>query len=121
MRTILSLCLALAATLAMFQLAAQQPPDKNNKNKQKQDKQVSEEDQPLYTRPVGTKGASKAQKESATNAFNGIDPNTGKPLPATMGATPGPLETEKAKKMFDRVPKREALMAFVKEGGLNSR
>jgi ABC-type oligopeptide transport system substrate-binding subunit len=118
MRTILSLCLALAATLAMFQLAAQQS---NTKDKQKQDKQVSDEETPLYTRPVGTKGATKAKKESATNAFNGIDPNTGKPLPATRGKSASAADTLLAKGMFDRVPKREVLMAFVKEGGLIAR
>ena len=117
MRTILSLCLALAATLAMFQLAAQQS---NTKDKQKQDKQVSDDDTPLYTRPVGTKGASKAKKESATNAFNGLDEN-GKPLPATRGKSASPADTLLAKGMFDRVPKREVLMAFVKEGGLIAR
>ncbi len=118
MRTILSLCLALAATVAMVQLAAQS----NTKDKQKQDKQTTDEDStPLYSKPVGQKGNSKATKESATNAFNGIDPNTGKPLPATRSKAAGPAETLLAKKMFDRVPKREVLMAFVKEGGLISR
>jgi ABC-type oligopeptide transport system substrate-binding subunit len=118
MRTIFSLCLALAATLAMFQLAAQQS---NTKDKQKQDKQVSDEDKPLYTKPVGAKGNTKASKESATLAFSGIDPATGKPTQARMGESASSADTEQVKKMFDRVPKREVLMAFIKEGGLIAR
>jgi hypothetical protein len=103
--------LVVAAGVAIGQQAA---------DKQKQDKQSSDDDgQPLFQKPVTTKGPSKSTKESATLAFNGIDPNTGKPLGLTK--TPTAADSAAAKKMSGRIPKQEVLMAFVKEGGLIAR
>ena len=113
MRRIASVCLALAATVAVAQQGAQKDA------KQKQDKQAKEEEQPLFTKKSSYKSSSTT-KESATLAFNGIDPN-GKVSTTVLAAAPGSSETDKAKKMADNVPKREMLLAFLKEGGLNSK
>jgi hypothetical protein len=113
MKWIASVCLALAATLALGQQGAQ------DAKQQKQDKQAKEDDQPLFTKKIGYK-SSTTTKESATLGFNGIDPS-GKVSASMLAASPSAAEVDKARKMSASVPRREALLAFLKEGGLNSK
>ena len=118
MRTVISVCLAVAATLALAQQNA--PKSADLKDKQK-DKQAKEEEQPSLfgNQKIGYKG-SKQSKESTTLAYNGIDPS-GKVSNSLLAASPTSASTEKAKQMAAKVPKREQLLAFVREGGLNSK
>src|SRR5437879_13442820 len=99
MKWIASVCLALAATLALGQQGAQ------DAKQQKQDKQAKEDDQPLFTKKIGYK-SSTTTKESATLGFNGIDPS-GKVSSSVLAASPGAAEVDKAKKMSASVPRRE--------------
>ena len=115
-RTLISLCLAIAATLAVAQ---QKSTDSKATDKQKQDKD-SEDSQPLFTKKSGFK-SSNTTKGSTTLAFNGVDPTTGKVSSSFLAAAPTNVDADKAKKMADSVPKREQLVAFAKEGGLISR
>ena len=115
-RTLISLCLAIAATLAVAQ---QKSTDSKATDKQKQDKD-SEDSQPLFTKKSGFK-SSNTTKGSTTLAFNGIDPTTGKVTANLLASAPIAADTDKTKKMTDSVPKREQLLAFAKEGGLVSR
>ena len=115
-RTLISLCLAIAATLAVAQ---QKSADTNTTDKQKKDKD-STEPTPLFGgKKLGYKSSTNT-KESATLAFNGVEPD-GKVSKTVVAATATGADTDNVKKMADNVPKREELLAFAKEGGLISR
>ena len=114
-RTLISLCLAVAATLAV----AQQKSADTNANKQKKDKE-STEPTPLFGgKKLGYKSSTNT-KESTTLAFNGVEPD-GRVSKTVVAATATSADADQVKKMADSVPKREQLLAFAKEGGLISR
>ena len=116
-RTLISLCLAIAATLAVAQ---QKSADSKATDKQQKQDKDSADSEPLFTKKSGYK-SSNTTKGSTTLAFNGIDPTTGKVTTNLLASSPTGADTDKAKKMADSVPKREQLIAFAKEGGLISR
>jgi hypothetical protein len=116
MKWIASVCLALAAALALGQQGAQ---DAKQQKQDKQDKQAKDDDQPLFTKKIGYK-SSTTTKESATLGFNGIDPS-GRVSSSMLAASPGAAEVDRARKMSASVPMRGVLLAFLKEGGLNSK
>ena len=84
---------------------------------QKKQAPPPKEEDPMIKTPLSFKG-SKASKESATYASNGIDPATGKFNTGALPANPASDAVEKAKKMSEQRPKPEQVAAFVREGGL---
>jgi hypothetical protein len=109
-----------ASFLLPFMVLAQQPTDSKSKTPPSQTKQdqppPGDSGEPLFQKKSSYKSSGKS-KESATLAFNGIDPS-GKVSNSVLASSATSTDDQKVQQMASRVPKPKQLQSFLKDGGL---